>query len=77
MLDASAAAGEPLALGGLDSWFDAATLHALRRHAVASAAGPRDIAWAHTIDEYVPVDDLVRCAQALAIAAIRYCEADG
>ena len=39
--------------------------------------GPRDIAWAHTIDEYVPVDDLVRCAQGLAIAAIRYCEADG
>jgi hypothetical protein len=25
------------------------------------------------IDEYVPVDGLVRCAQALAVAAMRFC----
>ena len=35
--------------------------------------GPRDIANAHSIDEFVPVDDLVLCAQAIAIAAIRWC----
>jgi acetylornithine deacetylase/succinyl-diaminopimelate desuccinylase-like protein len=35
--------------------------------------GPRSIAWGHTIDEYVPVDDLVRCAQAIALAAMRFC----
>ena len=35
--------------------------------------GPRSIAWGHTIDEYVPVDDLVRCAQAIALAAVRFC----
>jgi acetylornithine deacetylase/succinyl-diaminopimelate desuccinylase-like protein len=28
---------------------------------------------AHTIDEYVPVDGLVACAQALAVAALRFC----
>ena len=35
--------------------------------------GPRHIANAHSIDEYVPVDDLVRCAQAIALAAMRWC----
>ena len=28
---------------------------------------------AHTIDEYVPVDGLVACAQALAVVALRFC----
>jgi acetylornithine deacetylase/succinyl-diaminopimelate desuccinylase-like protein len=28
---------------------------------------------AHMIDEYVPVDGLVECAQALAVAAMRFC----
>jgi acetylornithine deacetylase len=72
MLDASAAAGEPSRLSGLDSWFDAASF--TRFGGTPSIGwGPRDIAWAHTIDEYVPVDDLVRCATGLAIAAVRYC----
>ena len=35
--------------------------------------GPRTIAGAHTIDENVPIDDLVRCAQAIALAAMRFC----
>ena len=35
--------------------------------------GPRSLAWGHTIDEYVPVDDLVSCTQALALAAVDYC----
>jgi len=72
MLDASAAAGEPSRLSGLDSWFDAASF--TRFGGTPSIGwGPRDIAWAHTIDEYVPVDDLVRCSTGLAIAAVRYC----
>ena len=28
---------------------------------------------AHTIDEHVPVDGLVACAQALAVVAVRFC----
>ena len=39
--------------------------------------GPRSIGWAHTVDEHVPVDDLVRCAQALALAASRWCGVGG
>jgi acetylornithine deacetylase/succinyl-diaminopimelate desuccinylase-like protein len=30
---------------------------------------------AHTIDEYVPVNDLVDCAKGLAVAAMRFCSA--
>jgi acetylornithine deacetylase len=76
MLEASAAVGEPSGLGGLDSWFDAASFSRFGG-TPCIGWGPRDIAWAHTIDEYVPVDDLVRCAQGLAVAAIRYCGVDG
>jgi acetylornithine deacetylase len=76
MLDSSAAVGEPSRISGLDSWYDAASF--TRFGGTPSIGwGPRDIAWAHTIDEYVPADDLVRCAQGLAIAAIRYCGVDG
>jgi acetylornithine deacetylase len=76
MLGASAAVGRPSRLSGLDSWFDAASFSRFGS-TPCIGWGPSSIAWAHTIDEYVPVDDLVRCAQGLAIAAIRYCEVDG
>jgi acetylornithine deacetylase len=69
---ASAEVGEPASLGGLDSWFDAATF--TRFGATPCLGyGPRSIGLAHTIDEHVPVDDLVRCAQGLALAAMRWC----
>jgi acetylornithine deacetylase/succinyl-diaminopimelate desuccinylase-like protein len=35
--------------------------------------GPRTIDRAHTVGEWVPVEDLVLCAQALALAARRLC----
>lgn len=76
MLDASAAVGQPSTLGGLDSWFDAAT-YTRFADTPCIGYGPRSIHWAHTIDEYVPVDDLVTCAQGLALAAIRYCRLAG
>lgn len=62
---------------GLDSWFDAATLTVLGG-IPAIGLGPgglgRDgVPVAHTVDEHVPVDDLVRTAQALAVAALRFC----
>ena len=69
---ATAAAGQPGVLGGLDSWYDAATF--TRFGGTPSIGyGPRSIEWAHTVDEYVPVDDLVACAGALAIAAAEHC----
>jgi acetylornithine deacetylase len=76
MLESSEAVGEPSRLSGLDSWFDAASFSRFGG-TPCIGWGPRHIEWAHTIDEYVPVDDLVRCAQGLAVAAIRYCGVDG
>ena len=73
---ASAAAGEPPSLGGLDSWFDAATFTRFA-DTPSIGFGPRSLAWGHTIDEYVPVDDLVSCTQALALAAVDYCGVAG
>jgi acetylornithine deacetylase len=72
VLAASADVGEPSRRGGLDSWYDGAT-YTLSAATPSVAFGPRSIAWGHTIDEYVPVDDLVRCAQAIALAAVRFC----
>lgn len=68
----AAATGREPVLGGLDSWYDAASFS--RFGGTPSIGyGPRSIAWAHTVDEYVPVDDLVTCTQALALAAVDYC----
>jgi acetylornithine deacetylase len=77
MLDASADLGLRRELGGLDSWYDGATFTLL---AGIPSIGygppgfdPDGATVAHTIDEYVPVDGLVSCAQALAVAALRFC----
>jgi acetylornithine deacetylase len=72
LLGANGALGLPLTLGGLGSWYDGATF-ALETGSPALMYGPRHIDWAHTVDEYVPIDDLVSCAQALAVAASRLC----
>jgi acetylornithine deacetylase len=37
------------------------------------AFGPGDIQRAHAVDEHVPVEELVRAAQVLALAAMRFC----
>jgi acetylornithine deacetylase len=72
-LGACADAGRETALGGLDSWYDGATLTLLGGFpSIGLGPGPLDTA--HTIDEYVIVDDLVACSQALALAALRYCK---
>jgi acetylornithine deacetylase/succinyl-diaminopimelate desuccinylase-like protein len=76
-LDATRDVGSPGRRSGLDSWYDGATFTLLA--GIPSVAyGPRGFepggaSVAHTIDEYVPIDDLVTCAQALAVAAIRFC----
>jgi acetylornithine deacetylase len=72
LLGANGALGLPLTLGGLGSWYDGATF-ALEAGSPALMYGPRHIDWAHTVNEYVPVDDLVSCAQALAVAGSRLC----
>jgi acetylornithine deacetylase len=72
LLGANAALGLPLTLGGLGSWYDGATF-ALEAGTPAVMYGPRHIDWAHTVGEHVAVDDLVACAQGLAVAAWRLC----
>ena len=77
VLDATADVNRPGEVTGLDSWYDGATLTQLG--GIPSIAyGPaglgRDgVSVAHMIDEYVPVDGLVSCAQALAVTALRFC----
>ena len=54
----------------MDSWHDGATF--TRFGGTPSICiGPGALATAHTIDESVPVEVLIRCAQALAVAALR------
>jgi acetylornithine deacetylase len=77
MLKASADVGRAGRLGGLDSWYDGATLTTLA--GIPSIGygppgfNPEGASVAHTVDEYVPVDGLVACAQGLAVAAMRFC----
>jgi acetylornithine deacetylase len=64
--------GQPHELGGLDNWHDGATL-TVEAGIPAVCFGPGDIHRAHTADEFVPIDDLVACAQRIALTAMRFC----
>ena len=72
LLAANVALGLPPVLGALGSWYDGATL-AGEGGTPALMYGPRHIDWAHTVGERVPIDDLVACAQGIAIAVRRLC----
>jgi acetylornithine deacetylase len=52
-------------------WVDGATF--TRSGTPSICFGPGDGRLAHTVDEHVPIDSLVHGAQALAIAALRFC----
>jgi acetylornithine deacetylase len=64
--------GRDPALFGADFWSDAATFRRMTG-APAIVMGPGSIKAAHTVDEHVPVADLVRCAQTVALTAMRFC----
>jgi len=59
-------------IAGLDSWHDAATFTKFAGIPTISF-GPPDLEHAHTVDESVPVDDLVDYAAAIAMIAMRFC----
>ena len=63
---------DPASSAGLDNWHDGATL-TVEAGIPAVCFGPGDVHRAHTADEYVPIDDLVACAQRIALAAMRFC----
>ena len=77
VLDASRDIGRPGQISGLDSWYDGATLTKLG--GIPSIAygppgfGREGVSVAHMIDEFVPVDGLIACAQGVAVAAMRFC----
>jgi len=77
MRGASEDVGRPSPLGGLDSWYDGATLTQLAGIPSIGYGPPgfdaEGVSVAHMIDEFVPVDGLVAAAQALAVAAMRFC----
>ena len=81
LLGASADVGRPGKLGGLDSWYDGATLTHLAGIPSVGFGPPGfdqdGVSLAHMIDEYVPIDGLVGCAQALAVGAMRFCGVSG
>ncbi len=79
MSGAARALGVGGRLSGLDSWYDGATF-TLLANTPAVGFGPSGLgrdgaSVAHAVDEHVPVADLVRCAQAIAVAALRFCGA--
>ena len=53
------------------TWYDGVTL--TRSGIPTVACGPGDIAHAHAVDEFVPVDELVATAQCLALTVLRFC----
>ena len=71
LLGASTDVGRPARVGGLDNWHDGATFTRFGGTPCV-CFGPGGNETAHMIDESVPVNDLVACAQALAVAAIRF-----
>jgi acetylornithine deacetylase len=77
MQTATSDVGLPGGLGGLDSWYDGATLTQLAGIPSIGYGPPgfdaAGLTLAHMVDEYVPVDGLVGCAQGLAVAAMRFC----
>ena len=70
-LAAMEAVGLAPSVTGRTTFFDGPTF--TRAGVPTIAFGPGDILRAHGVDEYVPIDDLVRAAQALAVAAMRFC----
>ena len=72
ILKTGADIGRSRRISGMDSWHDGATFTRFGGTPCV-CFGPRDLQAAHTIDEYVVVDDLIECAQELAVAAIRFC----
>ncbi|MDQ3858823.1 MAG: ArgE/DapE family deacylase [Actinomycetota bacterium] len=72
LLEAGAAVGRPGRPAGLENWHDGATFTRFGGTPCV-CFGPGDLAAAHTIDESVAVPEVVACAQALALAAMRFC----
>jgi len=72
VLRASEAIGRPGTIAGFDSWHDGATF-TLLGSTPTLCFGPGQTEIAHTIDEYVPVRDLIDCSKSIALAVMNWC----
>ena len=70
-LDTLEALGLPREIASGTTWFDGPTFS--RAGIPTIALGPGDIRMAHAVDECVALDELVRAAQVIAVAAMRFC----
>ena len=70
-LAAIGALGLPPTVASRTTFFDGPTFS--RAGTPTIACGPGDIGVAHAVDEHVPVAELVRAAQVLAVVAMRFC----
>ena len=66
-----AALGLEPTIGTRTTFFDGPTFSRAGTPTIAFGAG--DMRVAHTVDEFVPLDEVVRAAQVLAVAAMRFC----
>jgi len=64
----------PAGVAARTTWLDTASF--TRAGTPAIGLGPGDIEVAHTVDEWVEADELVRAAQLLAVCAMRFCGVD-
>ncbi len=71
LLQTMAAVGLPREIARRTTFFDGPIFS--RSGTPAIAFGPGTITQAHAVDEFVPLDHVVTCAQVLAIAAMRFC----
>lgn len=74
-LGSAAALGHDAGIATRTTWLDTASL--TRAGTPAIGFGPGDVEVAHTVDESVDVDELVRAAQLLAVTAMRFCGVEG
>jgi acetylornithine deacetylase len=72
---AAADLGRASRISSRTTWYDGVTL--TRSGIPTVACGPGDIAQAHAVEEFVPVDELVATAQCLALTALRFCGTAG
>jgi acetylornithine deacetylase len=73
-LESAQALRRPAAIAARTTWLDTSSF--IRAGTPAIGLGPGDIEVAHTVDEWVEVDDLVRAAQLMAVCAMRFCGVD-
>jgi acetylornithine deacetylase len=76
MVEAARDVGASGRLAGLDSWYDGATFTFAGIPSIGFGPAGLDnegMSLAHVVDECVPVEGLVVCAQAVAVAAMRFC----